>query len=927
MTPISREMYISSVNPFVLFCFLKTQMAVLAITNDEKTEVINAVEKYVKVLPVEEYRGENRPKYVSRFFRSIAIKCPNENIVREQNVSETEQLTYEYVSDVYAYNGAVDKDKLSTSVDNVVDRLNILFITASCEFGRWIKNKLYNIIRIMPVLYHTVFIDSEYDHEFENNYEEIDKDLNGIADNIDRFIHILYTLVNAEPFTVSSNENTILRASYALKFKIVYLKSLHARDGKRTDELVVRECLDVINEVQSFTLSNCPSAKVDSDGRAANDTQRLYGYGINLAMFNRLDEFFEQIACLKLEYESRKRCTAEQILLRSILKDGDGSDSVNNVESENVPKYCIARAINGSTITLADEEGGMTVNTIYSLLEKSYAIEVLYFYQKSVLNVVMSIMHSVIKSSLTECTQDALDGVKRFITKTRNDMKPTIEKFPKTLTDYFDVSVDFTVTSDRLLNDLESNAADRHSTVQLPVWVSRISLGELEEFVVKIIENANDFECFNEVFEFLSVECELYYVPFIAQSNVRRHIRPTENRYIFSKTINNSNECDYVDSMYSLIVETTFTLNNITSYELGADERKRYVNSAKRKFQRIEMFYSVILDIGLRDHDILKIAYGALINVVNTKLVDENDRWHNVERTLFLFMTDLNGYAIKYCTSSSERLGLLLHQNLNIFGIGKLSATKKTITKLSRAPPSSLNDQRSFLDHSQFDLTFLFDNYVRNTKVFDVYENIIMYYWKGEKKTFKQMYGHATSSITLNARFLYAFYDGFFKFYVAAFYYEVNEFFSKIRDNMTLQAKRADLNIELFTKTASSLSEMYFPQTLRPFIIKLKRFALRIVEPNSTPDRIAYQESVSSQLRSELNTFFIVFENNPKNEANGNCFNQLLSVFAEKKNHLQYIIKDISDSVKLVFEHYKKLHEYDESEKLSIEEQLILGIN
>lgn len=85
------------------------------------------------------------------------------------------------------------------------------------------------------------------------------------------------------------------------------------------------------------------------------------------------------------------------------------------------------------------------------------------------------------------------------------------------------------------------------------------------EFMNASIQRSNDFECLNELFQFLSRNHETFYTPW--QLNKRRVVRLTENWdiIIVKNNTNNSNELRYIDSVHSLCVEITVVLNSVTN--------------------------------------------------------------------------------------------------------------------------------------------------------------------------------------------------------------------------------------------------------------------------------------------------------------------------------------------------------------------------
>lgn len=78
--------------------------------------------------------------------------------------------------------------------------------------------------------------------------------------------------------------------------------------------------------------------------------------------------------------------------------------------------------------------------------------------------------------------------------------------------------------------------------------------------------------------------------------------------------------------------------------------------------------------------------------------------------------------------------------------------------------------------YNNFDSHDLYKQYHKKSKLISKYQNIIKIYWKGEKKNIKQLFKHATSQIKFNSRFFYQLYYVIFKFYITAYYFEIQKF-------------------------------------------------------------------------------------------------------------------------------------------------------
>lgn len=892
---------LSNVNGYFLFilCVTKIQIGVLYIPDVQKAKVIDVVANKIHVLPVAQNNAE---RSVDRFFSNIFI--------------EREERQEKIIIKIYTRNNSSTLYNFDVTFSPTY-KLNVLYTCMNCEFGRWITHALFDLIKYLPVYYQTEFKFDGYGREFEKKFNAMNVKLRILAENIDRFIQILFTLIYVEPHTVSSNETTVLHALYALKFKIKYFETLHnkfenrtfdiknksldkVKGSNRTDNVVIAECLKVINAVRKFVFTNCHSYDSEFFPESTTDKKIFNAYSVksNNNENDFINALLDTAADLQLVHSPENRCSTDQFLLKSVVMQNKNTYYYTN-------PYGVSYIIGEATVFLAGEKVPTTVNGILERIQLSYDIELIFFYQKSVLNTIMEVVYSKIKALFARSLYLSVDS-QEYLLKIREKLKTHPGAFPKSLTDYFDCLVSASTLPInhilQTLNNLKRTATDWFSSIQLPTSIDF----SLDEFLDIIIERERDFACFNEMFEFLSEEYDRNYMPFLVESSVRHFIRPTKNRDIVGDITDNSNECNYIDRMYSLCAEITFALNNAENYDTNSAEGDDCMWQADEKFQRAKRYFLMTLDSGTKDHNILKIAYDSLMTIINVKVLDKTSYSDNYKRAVYLLMAELNEYFLKYCVCPRERFGLSIFQNRNISDIGDRRVTENVISRFLQKPLEALH--RPITDYSYLDLHDFFSNSVRKSNVITRYESVIMYYWKGEKTNFNEMYGHVDSRTALNFRFFYSFYDFFFKFYIAAYYFEVNEFFIYLKTEMRknidiLREPITDTNVIEYKETVGKFSEIYFPKTLRPFIVNIKCFSKELIDDGIT---IEHKEYMSKQIEKEFNAFFIVIERNNKNTSNVN----------EKhvKADLLFIINELVTLVKNVFHQYLMLHKYNENE-------------
>lgn len=1049
---------------FLFLCFTRIPFEVSCISIEDNNEVLNSIQSYVDISPAEDV-----------FHLNVHISTPN--------ALKTPMKIYKW-----------NDNTINFSDLSLAYKLNVLYICLSCEFGYWMKNKLYDLIKGMPIFYHIEFINTDYAHEAEFHFEKFEEKLNTIEDHVNKFLRILKILISVEPHIVLTNETAFLHALYSLKFKIKYYKQLYQNDVKNnlindrrkikstndndddrectenvennkfthddenshihsenntftiinedvhkftgsrekdkcthdvedknafsyentdeltqsdksgqnrlnnyehnkfkhndkddsltgnvdnktrthdienneistknvennnltydakknqslilstvaeykeltddfgnasqmdeendfsffsdddddqfktfddkrtfTDDVIVRECFDIINMIESFILSSCKPNK-NSSPQSLTDHKRLYGYSINLTNFENFDKFFKSVTDLNFQLLSQKLCTKENMLVKSIFDDNDDEKSNNKLSD----------AIKNATVSFTKEYKIVTIRNIFLHAIESPDSKLIYFYLKSVLNTILTITQEIIEKLSSNPETFQSKHFRSFLEK----LKINSEKMPKALVEYFCyVSLNLLLSPDEEINNLKFDESE-FSIVQLPKWTTSPSLVDLEEFIDAIKQH--DFQCFNDLLDILSVEYETYYLPF-RKLNVSQLIDLIENQYdsdtenqkgndIDNKYSYSSNECDYMDIVYSYCVELSISLNNASSYEQDTEKREQHAFLANLKFQRIKKIFSLTLKSNISENAVLRIIYNALITMINMKTIEASSYMANFERFLFRLMTSLDGYVLKHCLSPNNRLGMLLYQNLDISSIGKRSAIKLTMSQILNIPPNLLNDNSSTPDQTFMSIDHIFRKHIENSNTFIIFKNIVKYCWKGERKTLDKIYEDAISTSIINSQLLYAFYDGFFKFVIAAYYYEI-DLFAKLAVDDPMMSRA---NIDLFKSNVILFSNEYFPEYLKPVIENLKQFAKYVVSWFLNTDKKPIVESISTEFKNKMEELHIVFNQGAvKNKPIFNGFWE--SKFGNSKKikiDLEIVINELSSTVKKVFQCYSKL--------------------
>lgn len=860
-----------SVNLIFILFFAKLQHGTAYLSSEDAIKVTDALSAYVTVEPTKYVTNDN----YNDFHQKLVIKNPDKGD------------SYNFQKNIYAYDNT---HKTRTELSN---SFNMLYTFFNCETGRWIKNRIYLLLTDVPLLTSFEHITTN-NNVFINGFNENDK-FKEFVNYIDKFLSKLRVFINVESLKVSSNETTILHVLYQLKFKIRYFNSLREKNtSKHTDDIVIREFFDIINKIHNYMLTNCPFEDLPTLPLNTESKTKMYGYSIDVMTdtLQNINEMMEDTSFLDFKSDI---CTVDQMLLRNIVY----------YEGNDTTMQCITNSIRSAKTILSGETQRITIKNIYERIEQTYDVETIFFYQKSILNVIIVIVHSLLDSFFLKPKNEVITSVSDVQKKLKNN----VAKFPTALIDYFNflrTALETSLSLDQTLAHLKHDYADSFDSIKLANFHPNCSFNE---FMSAIIKMDNDMECFNEHFKLLREEYGRDYMPFIVDSSVRKYVRPTSVPDIDKRYHYNSKMCVYINIMYSRCAKVVDSLSeykeNISNYLTN----KTAILFTCNEFESIKQYFFRIIKSHVTDHNVLKIAYNAFILMVNVKCVQEENYIENVERTLYFLMTELNDFGLNYCHSRPESPGFLIHQNVNVHDIKDSPKLKITLAYLLKTTIEMLEEEIPIFEYEHYDLNFMYKTYVEKSQVVPKYEKFIKFYWKGEVISFHDMCQYAVSNIALNYRFLYVFYDIYFNIFIAAFFWEI-DVFSRIFNKSLCVNYLSYKNHILYVETLELFSNNFFPKSLRSFIKKIKIFAYDLLEEDLNAECVMLK---SDRIKKQFNDHFIVL--NPPDDSTGiynhEDFDGGLSVFSE---NVKFILKELNDKVKPVLEKYLLIHKLNENE-------------
>lgn len=672
---------------------------------------------------------------------------------------------------IYMYSITDYREQLSDQ------NLNVFYIYINCKFSNWIIYELYNFVNKFPSFYHNEFLyDLIEENVIRKDYEQLKANLESILIYIEHFITELNTFISKKTSFLYYSDKSTLNALLLLKLKINFITA----DLTLSDNTIISMILEIMNDIQRFLIINC------NDSLPNYEDTHFYGFSIvknnsetDIIHFLKLIQISGSEFNLKREDEI---CTINQILLGTIVQsifDNDLQVKVLTTETESIP--------------LID---------YFEQVQQSYDIESIFEYQKNVLTAIIQLLYKLIimvnmdSSSNNNIEKKRYNDILDDILKTIADVPMEYTNYIKKLSNLFHEAYD--------KNDFIENIKIYDNSLSSTIILDYSRLTKIDVVENKLIktfnalkQNIKEIQCFNQYFKLLHVEHHRYYTPFTKSTVMIETMKESKKSYMESF-------CDFTINIYKLCFEITI-LNNKSANSAQTDNI--FYKELLNDFQKIkEYLFRLIEKIGTKNMELFITASNIIIILVNREMNYLNV-FSDLKRLAYIIMNELNRYGTKYC--KPDRYTFLFFNNIYYGEFGN----KNFITRNIKQFLTGCDNKESETDYNynHYNLKFLYTNFVQNSKVFLYYKNRIKVYWKGEKIDIEK-FTDIHKFFILNHDFLYAFYDIYFKFYVAAYFYEI----ISLRNFITNESYNLEKIITITFK------EEEFPEGLKSFIVKIK---------------------------------------------------------------------------------------------------------
>jgi len=770
-------------------------------------------------------------KRLETMLSSVKVSSISDNdlFYKKVKISETEQSTiYMNYSEVTAHKKLLDLE------------VNVFYIYVNCKFSNWTIYELYHFISKFPSFYYNKFPNSSIEKsEFSTEYEKLKENLEKMLIHIERFINELNTFIIKKPqFSYYSDKST-LDELLLLKLKLNFIIS----NRNLSDNTIIGMVLGTMNAIQRFSTMNC------NDSPSNYEDPNFYGFSIIKNNSEaEISNFLQLIEKNDEEFNSTNQttCKINEILLGSIAEtifdDATIQAEVSTTETEII-----------------------VFNDYLIEVQISYDIESIFRYQRTVFNGIIQLLYTLVI-------------ILNAQSKINKDLNKSCVPFIEELKKIEDVPKDFIICINELSNlfhetavkeDIIKNIHNHNDSLNSIMKLDYSSKG-IDDVQNKLIDTLKvlsskigEFQCFNQYFKRSHSEHNGgYYKPFTKNTKIIE--TKTESEFYMESF------CGFTKNIYKICFEITL-LNNKGASSVENSSLKFY-NEVLNDFQEIKEFlFRLIRKIGTKNLELLQTASNIVIILENRNNY-YRDISSNINRLAHIIMNELDRYGIKYC-SKPGKYNFLHINNIYYSDFGNKKIITRDINQfLADQPETKYN-----YDH--YNLSFLCNKYVNVSVVFNSYKNLITVYWKGERINI-ETFSNIEQSFTLNPDFLYAFFDIYFKYYVAAYFYEIRNLWYTIKYN----SYKCKDNI-----ITTVFEEKEFPEGLRSFIVKVKgleKLIVTFIEDEHKDKLVSEVENLLQNIELQFDEFGFDFVHNFKeNEAYTNDnFTQISSEISTKVN-------------------------------------------
>lgn len=680
---------------------------------------------------------------------------------------------------------------------------NAFYVAISCKFSNWTIMSIYNFIKVCPLFYQNDI--RSFIEQIKPHFDKSIQTLKRFVDtNVERFIRLLNKFIDADSKASYYKDTSILKALITFKLKMHFISlenEAQQTENEISDVEKIRLILEEMTVLQKVLSMNC------ADLPNGNKYPQVYGYwiptyhvqgtgkvdnvkisvGDNDTIFKEIEVFFvEFYQTTKLVSFNYPYCEVKYMFLENIV--------AINLNDQ------ISIDISNAVVKTTDTET-MLIKDFLQLAKVSYDVDIILLYQNAVLTTIIKLIFSKVIEIMVK--QESLSvEIINTIKTLQNDLPNLSSDFIqglKLIAKLNDSDSSITMQDIKYFYSSMENIEFKEFNLT-PSSIYNNPTDYLNHLMERLNNNYNDLRYYNSQFMYLNYVHDKYYTPSVKS---KISLLSTD----ITKNLEQTNEnCNLVLKMYTACFEAIRFLKKFDSesnYSAVAFKLRCFERSKKLLWVINNSIFDMI-ERNEKDSEILNMTYNIAIILANTRVETNNHmRSYTLHRVFNMVLTELNSYALKYC--KPPNFNFLLFNNIAFNTIGMDDSMPKPAKIISK-------DKTSVENYEFMSAKYLFKTFIENSKVFNYYEEVIKFYWKGKLETVHEIYNDAIV-FTLNSRQLYALYDIYFKFYIAAIYFEINSIILKNSDGKIKNKKLSKIK-----KIWKNVLPTFFPREMESLI-------------------------------------------------------------------------------------------------------------
>lgn len=814
--------------------------------------------------------------YIFLWISQIKYEVFSEILDEIDKQVQVEDTDIKHVKKVRIFNEINYQIILEQNYDQNIDKVNVFSSVINCLFCEWVVNHIDEFIKQSPLYFQHKFFNTRYAKTLNIKSKQTITTLNEFESKITDFMNILYDTSKTNRKFLHHNDKTIFIPLLSLKTKIVYILLSNNESKKlekfiKSDNVIIRELLKDIIKIKQYLHKECVTEifkKQNSQFSVIPDKDE----SLNILLSKiGVPEIYPKIFSIN------------QMLLKNIVTTSSNHSIVLEILGGKFKPTQI------ETVSIKD---------IHERAQQSYDIEVIYMYQNAIITSIMKSVTCYLLNFLNGTNNSFPDNISDLIFQINRKIYQNNTDLPSILIEGFTIFREVVINTDaNKLSTFKSLLLDFHdsmNTIQLDCTVrntrgvfTSMDVQRFQDSIAIINDNFDDFTYFGASFIHLKNHYDKYYVPFLLNGN---KLTATWTEYSANRRV-----CDFFIYMQINLYSAKVYTNRGIEKEGDNAQQQTFLKFTWSVVSYVLNHFVLMNKHFNNDPSLLKVVRDVITILKNQNQPSNVVHLHHLNRVIKSIVLSLDDYGIQYCTL--PRYNYLLSSNIDFNEMKNSSARTMYGNLVAYLPDGNVDfSQINEQDYACYDFKDVYTKFFENCSVFKKFQNRIKFNWEGKELTAQQIY-ETTSYSFSNAHHLYALYDIFFKFHIAAIYAGTQSLYTHFRSERITKPNESDCIFISYTK---------FPWEFHYLIKCVNRLICDILrDPQFNDDKFALQ---CKNIENKLKNFNMTFNFNDVKFKELNLKRKSRSEF---QSTLEEIFKEIPKLTNKVFECYLKIRNID----------------